>query len=174
MSIFLLQAENGSVSQYLERPVWAFENPVKINFGKGTFDSVPEIINGRPYCLVTYNEPYFDTLTASLSAIAGPPTILINNITPNPDFTTLAESCRQFSKIAKEDCVIVALGGGSVMDAAKVLASTNDGFEPIRRFLETGEGEDQLSSHPIIAVPTTAGTGSEVTHWATVWDMEAM
>jgi phosphonate metabolism-associated iron-containing alcohol dehydrogenase len=104
---------------------------------------------------------------------AGEPVSIINNITPNPDFNTLTESCRQFSGSASDDMVIIALGGGSVIDAAKVLASSNNGFGPVREYLETTRGEDKLGAYPIIAIPTTAGTGSEVTKWATVWDTES-
>ena len=153
--------------------MWEYSNPVEICFGVGTFDSVNDIIDGRPYCLVTYNEPYFMELGDKLAAKAGKPESIINNITPNPDFITLTESCNQFAKTVNEDTVIIALGGGSVIDAVKVLASSKNGFEPVQRFLETGEGEEQLGNHAIIAIPTTAGTGSEVTHWATVWDTTA-
>jgi alcohol dehydrogenase len=153
--------------------VWSFENPVKICFGNGAFDSVSDIINGRSCSLVTYNEPYFDDLTNRLIENAGEPASIINNITPNPDFSTLTETCRQFADSASDDMIIVALGGGSVIDAAKVLAASNNGFGFVRKYLETGEGENQLGSYPIIAIPTTAGTGSEVTKWATVWDTES-
>jgi alcohol dehydrogenase len=153
--------------------VWKFENPVKICFGNGAFDSVSDIINGRSFCLVTYNEPYFDALSNRLIEKAGEPASIVNNITPNPDFNTLTETCRLFADSVSDDMVIIALGGGSVIDAAKVLAASNNGFAPVREYLQTGEGENQLGAYPIIAIPTTAGTGSEVTKWATVWDTES-
>jgi len=153
--------------------VWTFENPVEIRFGKGVFDSVGDIVQGRPFCLVTYNEPYFKTLADRLIGAAGKPASIVDNITPNPNFDTLTESCRQFARDACEDMVIIALGGGSVIDAAKVLASSNSGFAPVREYLETGAGGNRLGAYPIIAIPTTAGTGSEVTRWATVWDTQA-
>ncbi len=150
--------------------MWKFENPVQICFGQGVFAGLHKIIDKRPYCLVTYDEPYFATLSEALVSRAGKPQCIINNITPNPDFSDLSETCARFASSASQDTVIVALGGGSVIDTVKVLASCPDGFDAVRRFLETGHGEDQLASHPIIAVPTTAGTGSELTYWATVWD----
>ena len=67
----------------------------------------------------------------------------------------------------------MALGGGSVIDTAKVLAAARGGFPPVLRYLQTGAGAEALSATPIIAVPTTAGTGSEVTSWATVWDTQS-
>ena len=152
--------------------MWRFDNPVKILFGAGTLDEVAGIIGGRRYCLVTYDEPYFKTLSRRVAEGAGRPAVVIDTIRPNPDFVTLAEQCAHFADLATENCVILALGGGSVIDAAKVFASAGRGFEPVRRFLETKRGESALSAFPIVAVPTTAGTGSEVTSWATVWDTQ--
>ncbi|MEM1200644.1 MAG: phosphonoacetaldehyde reductase [Pseudomonadota bacterium] len=66
--------------------------------------------------------------------------------------------------------VRVEFGGGSVIDTTKVFAAADGDFARVARFLETGIGAEALSATPIIAVPTTAGTGSEVTCWATVWN----
>ncbi|MCP4183728.1 MAG: phosphonoacetaldehyde reductase [Hyphomicrobiales bacterium] len=150
--------------------MWTFENPVNITFGIGALNAIAGIVAGRPCCLVTYDEKYFSELAASLISSIGEPQSVINNITPNPDFETLRDNCQTFANSVSADTVIIALGGGSVIDTAKVLASTDKGFEPVQQFLETGENETRLASYPIIAVPTTAGTGSEVTRWATVWD----
>ena len=152
--------------------MWEFHNPVKILFGAGALDHVAGIIGGRCYCLVTYGEPYFRALAQRVAERAGEPALVIDSIRPNPDFITLAEQCEHFPDLVPADCVILALGGGSVIDAAKVFASGGRGFEPVRHYLETGRGESQLSAFPIVAVPTTAGTGSEATSWATVWDTE--
>lgn len=150
--------------------MWEFVNPVRIVFGSGALARAAVLVRDRPYCLVTYAEPYFERLSRKVIEVAGDPAATIDSIEPNPDFATLVDTCARFAAIDPRDCVILALGGGSVIDAAKVLACAAGGFEPVRRFLESGEGEDALSTFPIVAVPTTAGTGSEVTSWATVWD----
>lgn len=69
--------------------------------------------------------------------------------------------------------MILALGGGSVIDAAKAvsaLRALNGNPDRLLGVL-TGEAEFPLdfAPAPIVAIPTTAGTGSEVTNWATLW-----
>ena len=152
--------------------MWRYSNPVDARFGAGAFNQLGDLVAGRPYCLVTYGETVFDPLVQQAAALAGPAAALVRNIGPNPDFRTLAQSCGSL-KTARPVEVIVAIGGGSVMDAAKVLAAAGDDFTRVRAFLETGQGAENLLALPIIAVPTTAGTGSEVTCWATVWDTDA-
>lgn len=70
---------------------------------------------------------------------------------------------------------ILAIGGGSAIDYAKGMKAFYDSteyqtVETITEFLQKKE----IRSNPIdiIAVPTTAGTGAEVTKWATIWDCE--
>jgi phosphonate metabolism-associated iron-containing alcohol dehydrogenase len=150
--------------------MWRYSNPVDVHFGAGVFDRLADLVT-VPYCLVTYGEPVFDALAQRAASLAGPPAATIRNIGPNPDFHALTQSCASLKGRPVE--AIVAIGGGSVMDAAKVLAAAGDDFARVKAFLETGGDAEQLRSLPIIAVPTTAGTGSEVTCWATVWDTDA-
>jgi len=149
---------------------WAYWNPVRVRFGTGLFDELGQLIGGRRWALVTYDQPIFRDLSARLAKAAGAPVVTISNIETNPDCSDLVESCRQFSAAADAPEVIVALGGGSMIDAAKVLAASGGDFETVRRHLVDKRPLDADAIIPIIAVPTTAGTGSEVTSWATVWD----
>lgn len=151
-----------------------FHNPVHVVFGSGAFERAVAEIAGRRYALVTYDRPqHFTDLAGRMAGLAGTPVVTIDNVSANPDFHTLAESCRRYAAAVPAPEVIVAVGGGSVLDAAKVLAAAGGDFARVRRYLETGEGVEQFRFAPIIAVPTTAGTGSEVTCWATVWDGDA-
>ena len=148
---------------------WRYHNPVRIEFGAGAYDDLASLIGNRTFGVVTYGEPYFAELTARLVQSAGDPAIVINDVLANPDYQELSPQTARIAGAGAPD-VWVALGGGSVIDSTKVFAASNGDFANVRNFLETGAGAEQLSATPIIAVPTTAGTGSEVTCWATVWD----
>ncbi len=153
--------------------MWTYRNPVNIVFANGALENIGGLLNGRGYALVTYDEPIFQALSEKIQATAGPARAVINNVTQNPDFHMLDESCRMFGEAKNEISVIVAIGGGSVIDAAKVLSASGGDFTSVKNFLETSKGGERLTPVPIIAVPTTSGTGSEVTCWATVWDTDA-
>lgn len=152
--------------------MWRYSNPVAITFGMDAFAELPKLLGGQSYALVTYPDAPFAQLADRLRALAGPPAVTVSDVAPNPDTRLLAEQSARFSA-AGEPGAIVALGGGSVIDTAKVLAAGRGGFAPVLHYLQTGKGADALSATPIIAVPTTAGTGSEVTCWATVWDTQS-
>ena len=149
---------------------WKFGNPVQVEFGVDSFAKLPELIGKRRYALITYGEPIFGELARQLEESVGAPALVVRDVAPNPDYRLLADQTSRFAELKSQPDVIVALGGGSVIDSAKVFAASGGDFKKVIRYLESQQGEELLSAIPIIAVPTTAGTGSEVTCWATVWD----
>lgn len=153
--------------------MWSFHNPVRVTFGDGALGRISSVVDGRSYVLVTYGEPLFGEMARRIVAEAGKPLIVIDDVSPNPDFVGLAKSCARLGALPETAEAIVALGGGSVIDTAKVLSASTGDFERVHRYLIDHEGEEALGSVPIIAIPTTAGTGSEVTSWASVWDTGA-
>lgn len=150
--------------------MWAYSNPVRIEFGAGAVARLAELIGKRRWALVTYDLPAFRELAGAIRAEAGPPVATIDNVVANPDVKDLAQSCRLFDAASPKPEVIVALGGGSIIDAAKVIAASQGDFLRVLASLTGGTALDGSTFTPIIAVPSTAGTGSEVTSWATVWD----
>lgn len=150
--------------------MWSYRNPVDVRFGRGSFASVANLLAGRSYALVTYPDSYFRQLSAELEASAGRPLIVIDDIAPNPDIQLLKEQTARFADLGRKPDVIVALGGGSVIDSAKVFAAAPGDFARMDAYLKKKAGPETLSPTRLIAIPTTAGTGSEVTCWGTVWD----
>jgi phosphonate metabolism-associated iron-containing alcohol dehydrogenase len=149
---------------------WKYTNPVQIEFGVDGFDRLAALIGTRAHALVTYGEPVFQQLERRLAEAAGVPVLAIRDVAPNPDYRLLARQTARFAELQKQPDVIVAVGGGSVIDSAKVFAAAGGDFARVKTYLETQQGAERLAAIPIIAVPTTAGTGSEVTCWGTVWD----
>ena len=66
--------------------------------------------------------------------------------------------------------LIIAVGGGSAIDAAKALSVMFPNRRKIQEILTNGVKIHDLISLDILAIPTTAGSGSECTTFATIWD----
>jgi len=102
--------------------------------------------------------------------------IWINLIPSNPDFHDLAKTLRLLK--GTEIDTFIAIGGGSSLDLAKSTAAFYDirdkNFtdEDLLKNILDKTYLKQLAHPYLIAVPTTAGTGSELTRWATIWDVD--
>src|ERR1700689_1580032 len=119
---------------------WRYGNPVQIEFGVDSFARLPELIGKRRYALVTYAEPIFGELARRLEETAGPPALVIRDVAPNPDYRLLADQPSRFAELKLQPDVIVAVGGGSVIDSAKVFAAAGGDFKKIIRYLESQQG----------------------------------
>jgi alcohol dehydrogenase class IV len=94
---------------------------------------------------------------------------IYSDISSHPDF----ESCQLAMDFCRNNCYdgIIAIGGGSVMDTAKsVKAAIGLQCSDIKDILEN-TGKQFIKCIPSVFIPTTHGTGSEVTMWGTVWNM---
>ena len=89
--------------------------------------------------------------------------VVFDRFKPNPDYESVVEGVRVFKESGCD--AVVAVGGGSSMDVAKC----------IKMFATLDEGQNYLEQEiipnkiPFLAVPTTAGTGSEATRFAIVY-----
>ena len=97
------------------------------------------------------------------------PAAVISGGSENPKISEILSLAEQLDEVD----VVVAIGGGSVIDAAKgILAYVALGRDsaPLMRHLRDGEAlPAYLDVKPLISVPTTSGSGSEVTRWGTIW-----
>lgn len=89
---------------------------------------------------------------------------LFSGFSPNPVYEDAQQAARQFAAASCD--AMIALGGGSAIDVAKA-AKLFAGMKPENGLL-CRQGEN-ISEMPFLAVPTTAGTGSESTHFAVVY-----
>lgn len=85
-------------------------------------------------------------------------TPLFDQVTPNPVFANIDEACKQYRAAACD--AIVAVGGGSVLDVAKYVALIATHGGTVRDYVGQSEPFSRPAA-PMVAIPTTAGTGSE-------------
>jgi Alcohol dehydrogenase, class IV len=145
-----------------------FATATRIIFGEGTAATLPDLVRSlgaRPLVVTGASAdraaPLASVLSAEVFSVPGEPTV---------------ELVRQGARyaIAAGCDVVVSFGGGSAIDAGKAIAiiATNGG-EPLEFLEVVGKGHAIAApSLPFIAVPTTAGTGSEVTRNAVLGSTE--
>lgn len=137
--------------------------PVNIEFGSGKVAKAGKLTKsyGKKALIVTGHSSakksgLYDKVKDSLKA-EGIDSVLFDKVAQNPLTTTAAEG----AAFAKENgCdVVVAIGGGSIMDCAKAIAflAVNDG--DVSDYIFGKKASD--TALPIILIPTTCGTGSE-------------
>ena len=137
--------------------------PVNIEFGSGKVAKAGELTKpyGKKALIVTGHSSakksgLYDKVKDSLKA-EGIDSVLFDKVAQNPLTTTAAEGAA-FAKDNGCD-VVVAIGGGSIMDCAKAIAflAVNDG--DVSDYIFGKKASD--TALPIILIPTTCGTGSE-------------
>jgi alcohol dehydrogenase class IV len=108
-----------------------------------------------------------ERITAPLDA-AGVPWSLFGDCVPDPTTDSVASALAAF-RSGNHDC-LVAVGGGSSLDTAKAVAVLARHGGAMRDYRVPAAVQ---SSVPVVAIPTTAGTGSEVTRAAVITDSES-
>ena len=152
--------------------MWEYYNPVNVIFGSEKFNEIEHIISNRKYILVTHPDDNFDTYREFFNNLSNKPLEIFDDVQPNPDYQDLISAGEKFSKIESQIDTVVALGGGSVMDTAKLLAAFKGENKYLNDFVRNKKSAYVQDPKKIIAIPTTSGTSSELTCWATVWDKE--
>jgi len=146
---------------------WSY--PTAIRFGAGRITELPEacaqagmkkplLVTDRGLANVDITARALDILDA-----AGLGRAIFADVDPNPDETNLENGIRVFREGGHDG--VIAFGGGSGLDLGKMVAFMCGQTRPVWDFEDIGDWWTRADSDaikPIIAVPTTAGTGSEV------------
>ena len=155
---------------------YEFYNPVKINAGSEALETIPyemrQMNVSRPIIITDKgitNAGLLKILIDSFDDSELVIGVIYDETPPDSSLKTVNEIAKLYRKHKCDS--IIALGGGSPMDTAKgvnIIISEND--DDLRKFM----GADRLKAaqQPFIAIPTTSGTGSEVTLVAVINDVE--
>lgn len=159
---------------YREPQDWSF--PVPIAYGPGRLTEVGEIARTAGMCrpLIVTDAgsaalPFIARLQQHLG-LAGLPSAVFSNISPNPRDTEVAAGCEIFRHGGHDG--IIAIGGGSGMDGGKAITLTAISGVDLWSFEFERPAPNLTASAfpPMITIPTTAGTGAETESTAMVTD----
>ncbi|MBQ2390611.1 MAG: bifunctional acetaldehyde-CoA/alcohol dehydrogenase [Clostridia bacterium] len=172
-----------TVAERRENMLW-FRAPEKVYIKKGclpvALDELKTVMGKKKAFIVTdnflYSNGYTKPITDKLDAMGITHTTFYN-VAPDPTLGCAKEGAAQMASFQPD--VIIALGGGSAMDAAKIMwvmyeHPEADFMDMAMRFMDIRK---RVYTFPkmgekayFIAVPTSAGTGSEVTPFAVITD----
>lgn len=172
-----------TVAERRENMLW-FRTPEKVYIKKGclgvALDELKTVLGKKRAFIVTdeflYKNGYADAITNKLDELNIANTVFYN-VAPDPSLACAIEGAKAMTSF--EPDVIIALGGGSAMDAAKIMwvmyeHPEADFMDMAMRFIDIRK---RVYTFPkmgekayFIAVPTSAGTGSEVTPFAVITD----
>jgi alcohol dehydrogenase class IV len=149
--------------------------PTTVRFGAGRISELGEAVKAagmhNPLFVTDPTVAKMPMAAAAMQVLAavGRPAKLFSEVQPNPVETNIAAGVAAFKAGAHDG--VVAFGGGSALDAGKLIALMHGQTRPVFDFEDVGDWwtrADATAIAPIVAVPTTAGTGSEVGRAAVV------
>jgi len=146
-----------------------YYNPVKISFDINCGEEILKISGTGKKRLIFCYDGFEKTDIFSTITDGGEKDLVITDVEENPSLQSIDKALK-FAQNFKPE-IIIAVGGGSVIDTAKVVRfGLYLNRSSVKELLEGGVTRISGDKPLLIAVPTTHGTGSEVTMWATVWD----
>jgi len=150
-----------------------FTLPTKVTFGSGKLDELGEEIArcGFKRVAVITTKDLLELRLAEKAVVAaeqgGARTLVFSEGKSNPTTRLVTEGVKELGP-CDPDC-LVGFGGGSALDLAKSIGiCLSHGREDVKAFQDSQNV--RTASVPVICIPTTAGTGSEVNFWAVVCD----
>jgi alcohol dehydrogenase class IV len=151
----------------------------KIYQGPGCISVIPRVLETEGWKRVMlvadpglYKAGVIKPVEALLKAAPGVEYTLFTNVRPNPEAVTIEDEAIPQAHQFKVDALI-AVGGGSTMDTAKGVAIVGETDHGVMDFMGWPPAKPlPHKTYPIIAVPSTAGTGSEVCRNAVICDQK--
>jgi alcohol dehydrogenase class IV len=165
---------NNSTLQQLQGS-WSF--PTAVSFGVGSIRQLPDACReegiNKPLLVTDAGLAKLDFVSELIAANeqAALSTGLFSDVKPNPDGSNVEAGVQVYQQGRHDG--IIALGGGSALDAAKAIALMVGQDRPMWDFEDVGDNWRRVNADgiaPLIAIPTTAGTGSEVGRAAVIVD----
>ena len=152
---------------------WQFGNPVRLVFGPGSLAKLPELAPWNRILLVTTPGAVVrGSVGRVLDLLRDREVTVYDMVTPGPQISALEEAAASLREQRFQG--IVAFGGGSAIDTAKALSYLlNAPAQSLMNHFQDGTPLVEVPLTPIVAVETAAGTGAEVTPFATIWDTVA-
>lgn len=139
-------------------------------FGAGTIFKLPEIIKEIEAAKIFFitGRRSFELSGAKdkIKKMFQGHEIEMFSVSGNPDFENIKVGLEKFLRSGCD--AIVAVGGGSVIDSAKAINVISKNSADAESLIK-GKLKPENPGNPLIAVPTTAGSGSEATHFAVVY-----
>ena len=153
--------------------VWHNKSNQVTYFGENALSENLKDISGKNILLIcTPRSIQRNEIISSKANLIQNNILFIDNSTlPNPSLANIQDIYEQYKN--KNVDLIIAIGGGSVIDTAKVLSVAFQEYYPkIDELIINIKNIPYDKKTNLIAAPTTSGTGAEVTPFATVWDYE--
>ena len=151
---------------------FSYHMPTKIIYGRNSLKDIDIYINHRKALLVTSQGFVKRGLVGEIVTYTNNIVGVISSIKSHPEFVDIEEIYSQAYQNQFE--LIIAIGGGSVMDVAKFISvhNTNKDYQFVEDLTKEKILKKDYKIIPIISIPTTAGTGSEVTPYSTIWNVQ--
>ena len=147
-----------------------FYIPVKIVFGCGRIKEINQCIDHKNVLIVT--DPVLfkktDIIRNTISHLRNKNVFIFKEVEENPSYRTIEKGAEL--AISKNINLIIGIGGGSSMDAAKGIALRIHNKASIKEIVENNADIENVA--PIICIPTSSGTGSEATPFAVFTDSD--
>ena len=150
--------------------------PPRIEFGEGVIQNLGEHVKAfeskKPLLVSDAGVINAGILAKAVDALeaSGLPSATYADIEPNPADVSITDGVEVYKSEACDS--VIAVGGGSVMDAAKAIRLLTTHAPPLEPYYADVGGVERIRGDmpPLICVPTTAGTGSEVSQGAIITD----